>query len=193
MPRTMHLFAPVALLVATLGSHSPGAWNPPVPRCAGEEYRQFDFWIGTWDVQQRIRTTDGSYLAFPATDTVRTTLDGCALLEHWHGTVQFFWAGMTAPGPLEGLSVRAYDAEAGAWRIHWMDTQDPRFGAPFTGTFHDGTGTFFLDVERPDGTTSRRRITFANITPDTVDWELAVSTDAGANWVVLWTMHFTRQ
>lgn len=161
------------------------------PACREAERRQFDFWLGTWSVEQRIRAADGTYLEFSAVDTVRSVLDGCAVIEHWHGTVQFFWAGMTAPAPLQGLSVRAWDAREGVWRIHWMDSRDPRFGEPFTGSFADGRGVFTLEGAGPDGTTSLRRITFAPRPDGSVDWELAVRR-AGGTWVVLWTMHFTR-
>ena len=182
-----------AVLLSGLLSGTPHAvpWHHPDPACEGREYRQFDFWLGAWNVDQRIRTADGTYLEFPAVDTVEAALDGCAIVEHWHGTVQFFWAGMTAPARLQGLSVRTWDAREAVWRIHWMDSRDPRFGEPFTGTFSDGMGVFTLEAAGPDGTTSLRRIAFTPGPDGSVDWELAVSSNHGRDWMVLWTMHFT--
>lgn len=187
--RQVSAIVPMVLaMMVPAGVRSPA---PTRPSCEEAERRQFDFWLGTWNVQQRIRSADGTYLEFPAVDTVRSTLDGCAIREHWHGTVQFFWAGMTRPVMLDGLSVRAWDRDAGVWRIHWMDSLDPRFGEPFSGTFSDGKGVFTLEAPGRDGAMSLRRITFTPRADGSVDWELAVRRDGG-EWVVLWTMHFTR-
>lgn len=126
-----------------------------------------------------------------ARTAVSKALDGCAVVEHWEGTVQFFWEGMEAPEPLKGLSVRAYDPRSGKWYIHWMDTRSPRFGPPYAGRFQGGRGEFFRESQTPQGT-RRARITFSDITADSVRWELAISRDEGKSWVTLWTMEMER-
>lgn len=159
--------------------------------CAAPEARQFDFWIGDWDIRQRILQQDGTWLELEASTSVSPALEGCALVEHWSGTVQFFWEGMTEPEPMEGLSVRAYDAEAGDWSIHWMDTRTPRFGEPYRGTFDGDRGEFFRSWETPQGPRTGR-ITFSDIAPDAVTWELAISADGGDSWTTLWIMEMRR-
>lgn len=53
-----------------------------------------DFWLGQWDVSQ------GGQLV--GTNTIETTLDGCAILEHWRdveggqGTSLFYYDRGTA-------------------------------------------------------------------------------------------------
>ena len=176
------------LLAATLAA----AVVQPSDPCQTPEARAFDFWIGDWDIQQRLLKRDGSWLTLPARTSVTRALDGCALVEHWQGDVLFFWEGMQAPETMTGLSVRAYDPQAGKWFIHWMDTRLPRFGAPYTGNFVDGRGEFFRELETPQG---RRlgRITFSNVTAESVSWALDVSSDQGKTWQTLWTMKMARR
>lgn len=164
----------------------------PAPACRGPTHREFDFWLGSWEVTQEILAPDGSYLELSARSSVQKTLGGCALLEVWRGRVQFFWQGMTEPDSLRALSVRSFDREATQWRIHRMDSRDPVLGEPFVGGFEGGVGTFTRETRRPDGDPLLSRIRFRRPGPDRVDRELAVSTDGGATWTTLWVMRFRR-
>jgi hypothetical protein len=168
------------------------AGAPQSSPCTAPEARAFDFWIGDWDIRQRILRTDGTWLELPARTSVTAALDGCALIEQWQGQVSFFWEGMQELEAMTGLSVRAYDPSTSKWFIHWMDTRAPRFGAPYVGTFVKGRGEFFRELETPEG---RRvgRITFSGITADSVAWELAVSSDDRKTWQTLWTMEMQRR
>lgn len=180
----------VALLLACVVL-SQVAIAQDVAACGSSAAREFDFWIGDWDIRQRILRADGSWLELQAQTSVSPTLDGCALVEQWRGTVQFFWEDMQSPEPMQGLSVRAYDPQAGAWHIYWMDSRAPRFGVPYSGGFDGDRGEFFRLSETPRGERTDR-ITFSDITPDSVMWELAVSGDGGQTWTTLWTMEMRR-
>jgi len=183
----------IPLLLASLALLTPGAsFARDAGPCPAPEAHQFDFWIGDWDIRQQILQADGTWLPFEAHTSVSPTLGGCALIEHWEGTVQFFWEGMEAPEPMRGLSVRAYDPGTGTWAIHWMDTRHPVFQTPYTGGFQDADhGTFFREWESPQGRRTGR-ITFTRVAPDSVDWELAFSKDDGATWTALWRMAMHR-
>lgn len=157
------------------------------------ESAQFDFWIGEWRVSQEIRTADGRWLEFPARSVVSAAAGGCALVERWSGVVQFFWDGMQEPEPLEGLSVRAFDADAGIWKIWWLDSRHPDFGAPFSGRFRDGVGTFTRTTPAIGGSTLTTRIRFSEVTPAALRWDLSISRDGGVTWTPLWIMHFSRR
>lgn len=154
--------------------------------------QQFNFWIGAWDIQQRILGADGSWLEFPAETAVSPTLAGLALIEHWRGTVQFFWEGMESPAEMEGLSIRAYDEKSKVWKIHWMDSRHPILGEPYKGTFAAGGGTFFRSWQTEEGESRQGRIRFRDIQSDTVRWDLAVSSGAAQHWSVLWIMEMRR-
>lgn len=167
---------------------------PAQPRgpCATAGARAFDFWIGEWEISQRILRQDGSWIELPARTSVRAALDGCALVEQWSGEVLFFWEGMKTAEPMKGFSVRAYDPRAGHWNIHWMDTRTARFGNPYVGTFVDGRGEFFRDWETPQGPRVGR-ITFVEAGANAVTWALAVSTDDRRTWQTIWTMAMRRK
>ena len=47
------------------------------PKCDKPEFRQFDFWVGDWDV------TVGGHQA--GTNQVTLEEDGCVIHEHWKG------------------------------------------------------------------------------------------------------------
>jgi hypothetical protein len=88
---------------ATSGAVAQSAAKP-VP-CQGAEARQFDFWVGRWEVF----TPDGK----KAGDNVIEPIDGgCALIERWTGR-----------GGFTGTSLNSWDADARRWRQHWIDNQ----------------------------------------------------------------------
>src|SRR5918995_5108174 len=71
--------------------------------CAAPEHRQFDFWIGEWEVT----TPNGA----PAgRNRIESILDGCALRESWTG----------AKGG-SGNSYNAYDRQTRRWHQTWVD------------------------------------------------------------------------
>lgn len=160
--------------------------------CDAPEARQFDFWIGSWEIEQKIRTAAGEWLTLPARNSVERVLGGCGLLERWDGRVQFFWEGMKEPEPMQGLSLRWWDPETGKWWIEWMDDRAPVAPSRFSGGFAGGRGEFFRTSTGPRGETLNR-ITFADTDEGAFRWELAVSSDAGATWTPLWTMSGTRR
>jgi hypothetical protein len=50
----------------------------PPPKCTADEYRQFDFWIGDWEVTNAAGEIAG-------TSRVRVLFGGCVLQEEWTG------------------------------------------------------------------------------------------------------------
>jgi len=179
----------IAVLGALVALAAPPA-RAAAP-CSSAHAREFDFWLGDWEIRQKILRADGSWLELPARTSVSSTLDGCALIEHWRGEVQFFWEGMEKPERIEGLSVRSWDAGKQRWSIHWMDTRSPQFGEPYVGSFRAGRGEFFREFES-GGEKRVGRISFSDIGPDSVDWSLAISRDGRKTWQPVWTMEMRR-
>jgi hypothetical protein len=87
--------------------------------CQAAPYRQFDFWVGNWNV------FGGTSQVLAGTNIVTSVLDGCAVLENWRG----------AQGG-RGRSLNAYDASTGRWSQMWVATG----GCPFGNIFIEGTG-----------------------------------------------------
>ncbi len=160
--------------------------------CTSTEARQFDFWVGSWDINQKILNQDGSWIELKASTKVSPLLNGCALEEHWTGQVQFFWLGMKQPEEIKGFSLRYYDTSSGKWNIYWMDTQTPELGLPYTGNFADGKGEFFAERETKKGR-QISRIVFSDIKENSVHWDLSVSNDDGKSWRVIWIMEMQRR
>jgi hypothetical protein len=153
--------------------------------------RAFDFWVGRWDIHQRILTPDGGWLEYPASTSVSRALGGLALVERWQGMVQFFWEGMVEPERMLGLSVRTYVTKRDAWSIYWMDSRNPVFGAPYVGRFQDGVGRFYRTWRADDGQ-RHGRIRFSDITANSVCWDLAVSSNPSDDWSEIWKMDMAR-
>ena len=153
--------------------------------------RDFDFWLGDWNLKQRIWSGNGdAFERYSAENQVRLIEDSGALVENVTGRARFFWLGMDEPAPFRGVSVRVYYPEAREWRIFWMDTLDPKFGPPFNGSFSGDVGEFLL-TDRPNGIPPSR-IRFERQIDGSVDWQLALRTPDGENWQPLWLIEFQR-
>jgi hypothetical protein len=159
--------------------------------CNSPEAHQFDFWVGNWNINQKIIQKDGTWIKTKAQDSVSSILKGCAIEEHWKGDVQFFWKGMKQPEPLDGFSIRYYDTNEKKWHINWMDNFDPTLGDGFTGNFNNGRGEFFHERTTERGT-QISRIIFSDITKDSFHWDLSISRDNGKTWTNIWIMEMKR-
>jgi len=91
----------LALVGAPAASH---AQAPPAKPCATEAHRQFDFWIGDWDVTQPDGTPAGH-------NTIESILGGCVLTENW----------TAASSGHAGRSFNIYDAAGDRWHQTWVD------------------------------------------------------------------------
>ncbi|PWK54002.1 hypothetical protein [Pleionea mediterranea] len=91
--------AAVLSVVVCLGVFSA---EPP-KACQSVEHRQFDFWIGDWNVYSK----DGKLVG---TNSITSSLNGCVLKEHYK----------TAKG-YEGESFNLYDATTKQWHQTWVD------------------------------------------------------------------------
>jgi hypothetical protein len=137
----MKTIVPIALVAAlACGADAPGADAKPASPCAAPAMRQFDFWIGSWNVTEHGKPA--------GTNRIERLLDGCALLENWSGA-----------GGGAGKSLNFYDANDGLWHQTWIDRNG---GALFlSGRFENGvmslTGTRAASANRPG---ARNRITW---------------------------------
>ena len=93
-----------AILTAS-PAFSVGDWrraSPKSPCLTNQQHRQFDFWVGKWDVYVASGDLNG-------TNNVTVDLDGCAVEEHWIDATGF-----------RGRSLNAYDPATGEWHQHWV-------------------------------------------------------------------------
>jgi hypothetical protein len=139
----------------------------------GPEPRQFDFWIGEWDVTWG----DGQR----GRNRVEAILDGAVLLEQFDGS---------PATPLRGMSVSVHGPQPGHWRQTWVDNQGNYWA--FAGGWADGRMTL-ATADARDGRPVTLRMVWHNITAETLDWNWERSDDGGQTWQVLWQIHYTRR
>ena len=167
-------FALTSALLA--GPRSAAAQAVPAPgsSCQTVEHRQFDFWVGHWDVFVPSGKKAGQ-------NRIEVIADGCALLEHW-----------TGGGGLTGQSLNIYDANDRRWHQTWVDN---------SGTLLMLTGGFVersmvLSMSGPSQADPakivQQRITWTPAADGSVRqlWESSV--DSGRTWTVLFDGRYVR-
>jgi hypothetical protein len=129
--------------------------------CTLPEHRQFDFWVGRWDVYAPGPT-------FAGTNTVELELDGCVIEENWTSGVR-------------GRSINMYDASDGQWHQHWVFAA----GGPASVLLLDGASpapdSMRMGGRRPapNGAIIGDAITWSAITPDSVRQHWLSTVDDG--------------
>lgn len=126
------------------------------------EYKQFDFWVGEWNVE----TPQGQ----PAgKNTIERLEDGCMLMESWTGAL-----GGT------GKSINFYNASTGKWRQTWVDSTGNV--VEYEGGYKDGAMRFEGNPANKNGQVILRRLTLSSQGPDRVRQLFEQSTDDGKTW-----------
>lgn len=152
------------IAAAALAAAGVQAQNAPQAACTAAEHRQFDFWIGHWDVYGPKGKKVGENLIEPFAG-------GCGLAEHWTGT-----------GGVTGKSLNMYDATDRLWHQTWVDSSGSRL--LLDGRFVDGK--MVLGSEGPDpakpGATLRQRITWSANADGSVRQLWESSGDGGKTW-----------
>lgn len=180
--------AVIVVVAALLAAITPGpirAQDFPVSSALPAESRQFDFWVGEWDVNLRVRQPDLSWVdTHQASARIYPILAGKAVLELWSEDAQ---AG------IKGYSLRYFDTARDEW-ILWLNWPGAnRSGSSsLSGDFRHGRGEFFSTQSAPDGTETISRYTFSDITDTSLRWDDAFSSDGGETWTNSWIMEFTR-
>jgi hypothetical protein len=95
----MSMKAASALTLACLFVQDAAAATPP---CAEGPFREFDFWVGEWDVRDAEGKTAG-------VNTISSEENGCVIVERWRSA-----------GGGTGQSYNYYDPAAGKWRQVWV-------------------------------------------------------------------------
>ncbi len=138
--------------------------------CATEEYRQFDFWLGAWNVVG----PQGQQLG---TNTITETLDGCMLIENW----------TSASGGQEGMSINYYDRDVGTWTQIFRDNSGNIAQWPtLEGNLVDGS----MVLESSPDAQPRTRWIWTKQDDGRVRQMAESSSDGGETWTVVWDSYY---
>jgi hypothetical protein len=137
--------------------------------CAAPEYRQFDFWIGDWDlvVHARSSPTSEQWADARGHQHVEAILGDCAIAEHF-----------TADGPQTpwaGASYSSWQPGPSLWRQTWVD--DSGGYLAFRGGMEHGAMTLYGEPREAGGKRFQMRMVFRDMTADSLRWEWQRSDD----------------
>lgn len=138
---------------------------PPAPKSSPcpvkPEYRQFDFWIGEWDV-----TDKGKKIA---NSSIQRIVGDCVVFENYFQLDGYV-----------GKSFNFFDAALGKWRQIWVDGLGKV--SEFIGEYKDDAMRFEGETHRSDGNKMLRRMTLSKLGPDRVRQYSERSLDGGKTW-----------
>ena len=154
----------------------PVAGNEQGGTCASAGSRQFDFWIGEWEVSWSGK--DGKVMR--GSNSVTKTLGGCVVHESFKDPNSGF----------EGMSYSVFDTTQNIWRQTWVDNTGAYLD--FVGEFRHGAMTLQRTARR-GGKEFMQRMRWYNIQKDSLEWNWERSDDGGATWALLWKIHYSRK
>ena len=131
--------------------------TPPKPgeACHGGHFRDFDFWVGEWDVY-------GPKGQLVGHSRIEKILDDCVIAEHWQGG-----------GGSDGKSHNIYDAAQDRWTQFWVDNGGNAL------LLHGGLNGGAMALQSGDG---HQRITWTPQADGRVRQHWESSTDGGQTW-----------
>lgn len=138
--------------------------------------RQFDFWLGEWNVS----TTQG---AVPSGNSkIELILEDCVVQENWK----------SLNSPYAGKSYNVYNAMLKRWEQYWVDNVGGNIF--FYGGLKDGVMDYWTDdLPQPDGTKLKRHLQFFKLGSNTVRQFSQGSSDGGKTWQVEYDFTYTRK
>lgn len=146
----------------------------------------FDFLIGEWKCESRVKGADGEYRTYPATWVGRYILDGHVIADEFR---QFDANGNVTQ---LGTTYRSYNTERGVWVMKWLDTLNSTWldlGPQELGGVDVTDTSVVFKHHLPEGPVrdvfpeqTIFRITFHDISRDSFSWKAEVSTDEGVSW-----------
>jgi hypothetical protein len=178
-----------AAVVYFLTAQAPAPPTAPKPfDCSAPQHRQFDFWVGEWDVVPNPDTAPPNAPPQPAgrkpaSNVVHTAHQGCVVVENWDDGV-----GGT------GQSFNLYDRVKQRWQQTWVDSSGGLH--EYWGELRGGNMVFMGEV--PFGpaqkVAARRtvRLTFFPLGPNKVR-QFSENLNADGTWSVNYDLIYTRR
>jgi hypothetical protein len=140
--------------------------------CSGPEHRQFDFWLGDWQVTD----TAGAY---QGSNVITRVASGCGLFESWTSGGSGF----------AGNSLNWYDVPTGQWKQVWVGLG---VYLDLSGGLEGGRMVLSGERETPQGTVIDR-IAWTPLDDGRVRQRWDVSRDGGTTWQAVFDGIYARR
>lgn len=145
--------------------------------CPAPESRQFDFWVGDWDVVAPAgHPTPGKALGHNRIEKVSA---GCGLLENWTG----------ASG-VEGKSINGWDAVHQTWRQLWVGGDGTVL--ELAGGLQGQDMVLRGELPSAKGGVQQQRITYSPLPGGGLTQHWETSDDGGATWATSFLGEYRR-
>ena len=174
---TLTVLRALLVWITILASAAPlsrsSAQTSPSSPCPGTpEYRQFDFWVGEWDVTDRGKTI--------ATSSIQRIIGDCIIFENY-----------TQGQVFSGKSFNFFDATLRKWRQTWVDSNGNV--SEFVGEFRDNAMHLEGESHRQNGKKILRRMIVSSLGPDRVRQYSERSLDGGMTWGIAYDYIYIRR
>lgn len=138
--------------------------------CELEQYSQFDFWLGTWEVQRADGTVVGR-------NTISKSLANCVILEAY-----------TTSTGYAGNSMNTFDSQTGLWHQTWMDNGG--LVLILNGEFDGKAMVLSGPGKSSTGEAILHRITWTPKAEHSVRQHWQTSSDNGQHWSTVFDGHY---
>lgn len=167
------LLALLSIFLLGFSSQLTAQDQAPPSQCKSPESRQFDFWVGDWEVV-KTGTTDARGLS-----SVQLILGDCVILENY--TYKTY----------AGKSLNVYNASLKKWQQFWVDNT----GQPveFIGEYKDQEMKLTAESLDAKDNKTLRRMTFSQIGEGRVRQLGENSKDNGKTWTVTYDLTYTKK
>jgi tetratricopeptide (TPR) repeat protein len=142
------------------------------PCLYSEESRQFDFWVGDWDV-----LVNGNKVG---ENLVELEMNGCTLVENWKNT-----------GGGLGKSLNSYNSATKKWKQFYVDGTGSVL--EFEGEFKDGIMSLKGETFNAKGAKTLHILEFHDLPDKTVRQRWQQSTDGGKTWNTVWDSIYVKK
>jgi hypothetical protein len=172
MKHVLLLIITLVVVSPTFGQSPMPAASPP-PACITSKFRQFDFWLGKWNVTN---PKSGEQVG---TSEISRASEGCAIREQWE----------SAAGT-NGMSINYYDTADHQWHQNWVG------GDGIILHLHGelkGDAMVLIGLTKSAGTALLNRITWTPLSDGKVKQEWAISSDDGRTWQISFIGIYAKQ
>jgi tetratricopeptide (TPR) repeat protein len=157
------------------------AYTTAYPCMADSAAREFDFWIGEWDVYNHATNL------LVGKSSIQKISGGCAILENYSSTL----------APYSGKSINYYDGARGKWEQDWVGSSGVKMPSLdiqryIAGEYRDSAMRFTYQTTK-NSQVAIGNFIFYDMGPDKVRQYQDISTDSGKTYQPVYDLIYIRK